>query len=136
MKSETEINSSQSWEHAKAYADMLGDVPSSFSSIIRSLLAGQLKNQGEIGASVRYQAGRLMSGPSVKAMLYFACRTFKDEELQGRDYVTVSDMTRLYSPMDLAAIIGTIFLFRKCKKMSEAASSDKIVHRFRQLVST
>src|SRR5690606_3282047 len=105
-----EINTAKSWENALSYSALIGAIPSSFTSTIRSLIVDHLRNNGSLSASSLYQVSRLLRGPSTSAMLYYAAKTFREEELQRLDKIHTKALIKLFGPFDLAAIIAVIYL--------------------------
>lgn len=116
-KEDINYNTPESWMVARKYASLFGDVPSSFSSTIRTLLIDQVKHEKKLTPASRFQVVRLLSGPSAKAMFYYACKTFKEDLIPDADYLTVKDLVTLFEPEDLAAIVAMIFLYRRCRKL-------------------
>ncbi|MDC0358171.1 hypothetical protein OAO01_05085 [Oligoflexia bacterium] len=116
---EFEFDSPESWASAKAYAALFGDVPSSFSSTVRTLLKDHEKNDKKLAASSRFQVVRILNGPSTKAMFYFACQTFRKEQIPDKSYLAVKDLVNLFEPIDLAAIVGLIYLYKRCTMLCE-----------------
>lgn len=106
------------WENARGYANLLGQLPSSFSSTMRTL-KGDADKGLPAGKSALFLANRLASSPSMKVSLYFALKTYQPELLEGKSVITSKDLVKLFKPEDLLAFMGVSYLYRKAKKLAQ-----------------
>lgn len=111
-----EINTPKSWEIAQAYAQKIGAMPPSFTSIIRMLLVDQEKNNGEISNANITQAALLLNSERLRAMFYFAVKTFHAEELEKESFLNKRKLAKFFSPSELSGIIAISLLYRRCRK--------------------
>lgn len=105
------------WEHARAYANLLGTVPSSFSTAIRGLKADADKEQA-LSRGTAFQAGRLANSPSLAVGFLYAAKTFCNDEVQKRGTLTGKDYLEIFNPETLAALIGISYFYRKAKSLA------------------
>ena len=108
----------EEWEISRRYTNLYGEVPSSFSSLIRGLVADQQKN-GELSFSTKWQMNRLLRSLSMKAAYYFALRTYRKELFAGGAPVTAEDMITAFRPVDLAALLGVLYLYRRARGVAD-----------------
>jgi hypothetical protein len=111
--SNSENDSSQSWEHARAYSNLLGAAPSSFTTAIRQLKADCDKG-GALSRGTAFQAGRLCNSPSLGASLISAAKSIFPE-------CGVSNSSELVTKLPaeaLAGLIGVAYYYRKAKKLA------------------
>jgi hypothetical protein len=132
LSADAGILPSESWEVALNYSGLLGIVPSSFSSVIRSLLLDQQKNNGKLSPSTRFMIERLVKSRSLKAALYFGALTFLNDEIKDKPYLNERDLVNLYSPAELAAIVGLSYLFKRARKLCDPAQFTMITNRFQE----
>ena len=114
-----EMYSSESWEYSRNYSSLLGEIPSSFGSTIRSLISDHEKNAGVLGPGTKFLSLRLARSKSLKASFYYALQTYKPEFLQGKDKITVEDLLNAFKADEIAALLGTIYLYKKAKKICD-----------------
>ncbi len=102
------------WDHARAYANLLGTVPSSFATAIRGLKSDSDKKQPLTRGTV-FQAGRLANSPSLGVGFQYAAKTFRGEEVQKRGMLTGKDYFEIFDPETLGALIGMSYFYKKAK---------------------
>lgn len=119
------------WDNARAYANLLGQVPSSFSTGIRALKVDGDKNQ-PISRGSAFQVGRLVQSPSLESALLFATKTYLPEEYDKRPSLTGKDLLSIHSPETLACLISAAYLYRRAKKL---ANEDEWSHYTKTLFS-
>ncbi len=122
----------ESWEVALNYSGLLGIVPSSFSSVIRSLQINQSKSDAELSPSTRFMIERLVRSRSLKACLYFAAQTFVPERIAEEPYVSERCLVNLFSPRELAVYVGLSYLFKRARKLCDPAQFTMITNRFQE----
>jgi len=115
-----EINSPKSWEYARSYAALLGDIPSSFSSALRTLMLDFEKRGGSYSPGSRFLALRLLKGKNLKAPFYFACLTYRPEAVEGKAHLTDGMLLDAFKPDEVAAMFSVIYLYKKAKKFCDA----------------
>ena len=131
-KPDTEVSASESWEVALNYSGLLGVVPSSFSSVIRSLLVDQQKNGGNLSPSTRFMIERLVKSRSLKAAVYFGALTYFGGRIKDQPYLSERALVNLFSPAELAAIVGLSYLFKRARKLCDPAQFTMITNRFQE----
>lgn len=109
------FNSPDSWTRAKRYAGIFGEVPSSFSSVIRTLISDHAKGAG-LSSNASFLASRLLLGPSMKSPFYFASLTFHSEHINATRTLSPKQLALVFPPYDTAVIFGLTFLFRRIKR--------------------
>jgi hypothetical protein len=102
-----------SWEHARAYANLLGTVPSSFTTSIRQLKADSDKC-GALSRPTMFQANRLCHSPSLSASLLSAAKIYFPEKQITEDTQLVTQLP----PESLAGLLGTAFMYCRAKKLA------------------
>lgn len=127
-----ELNSSESWEVALNYSGLLGVVPNSFSSVIRSLLIDQNRKEGVLSPSTRFMIERLAKTRSIKAPLYYGALTFGADRIQDEEYVSERALVDLYTPAELASIVGISYLFKRSRKLCDPGQFAMITNRFQE----
>ena len=101
------------WQTARQYAALLGEIPGSFTSITRSLVADGSKGEGILSSGTQFLLQRLLKGKSILAPFYYMTEAIFPEEFQDRVYMSTNEMVGLYRPFDMAAFITMVFLFKK-----------------------
>lgn len=124
----------ESWEIARNYSGLLGVVPSSFSSVIRSLMNDEVRNKGELQHGTRFLVERLAKSRSIKACLYFGALTFHADKVEGKAKITDRELVDLYRPAELAGIIGIAYLFRRARKLCDPGQFSSITNHFQMTV--
>jgi hypothetical protein len=104
------------WENARAYASLLGVVPSSFSSLVR-LLVRQGSDISSLDFKTIAQTERLLKGPTSRSMFFFCAKTFRELELDNKSDVTLRELVAMFSPFDLASLISLLYLYRRSEKL-------------------
>ncbi len=128
--------SAESWEQAKKYAAVIGNVSSLFSSCIRFLMKDAAAGQTTLSTASKYSLGRLLSSPSFKAPIYFAAKAFKGEELAKRSKLTPEELASLFSPDELAHLVGMLYVYRRLQRLvpeDEWNEVSKLLHIHAQL---
>jgi hypothetical protein len=120
----------ESWEFARAFAGSLGTLPSSFTSVIRLLMADFDKAPKEISHYGRFFAGRLLKSPSLQAPYFYAIRFIKPEVLPdaGTSF-GVSNFLASFSGYEHAALLAIIFVHRHCSPLCQPELFDAVTER-------
>ena len=130
MEEVVEMNSPKSWDYARSYASLFGDIPSSFSSTMRTLMLDNEKLAGSISNGGRFLALRLLKGKNLKAPYYFACLTYKPDLFEGKTTLKDSDLLAGFKPDEVAALFGIIYLFKKAKKFCDPTELEFFLPNF------
>lgn len=117
MTDEVQQGSVESWEIAKNYSSLLGALPSSFTSAVRSLLHDSARTEGQQGNGARFQSQRLFRAPNLGATLFFGCRALRPERFPRGTTPSPLTLTALFTSAELAAFIATVYLFRRARKL-------------------
>jgi hypothetical protein len=128
--------SAESWEQAKKYAAVIGNVSSLFSSCIRFLMKDYASGQKTLSTASKYSLGRLLSSPSFKAPIYFAAKAFKGEELEAKGKITPEELAALFTPDELAHLVGMLYVYRRLQRLApedEWKEISKLTHTHAQL---
>lgn len=128
--------SAESWEQAKKYAAVIGNVSSLFSSCIRFLMKDAAAGQKTLSSASKYSLGRLLSSPSFKAPIYFAAKAFKGEELAKHSKISPEELAALFSPDELAHLVGMLYVYRRLQRLvpdDEWKEISKLLHVHAQL---
>lgn len=128
--------SAQSWDQAKQYSAVIGNVSSLFSSCIRFLMKDAASGQKVLSSASRYSLGRLLSSPSFKAPIYFAAKVFKGEELSKTTKLTPEELAALFAPDELAHLVGLLYVYRRLQRIvpeDEWKEISRLVHVHAQL---
>ena len=122
----------ESWEVALNYSGLLGVVPSSFSSVIRSLLVDQNKNRATLCPSTRFMIERLAKSRSIKAAMYYGALTFQPLRVEDEPYISERALVNLYQPAELAIIVGISYLYKRARKLCDPGQFTMITNRFQE----
>lgn len=114
-----DIYTAESWEYSRNYASLLGEIPNSFGSTVRSLVSDHEKNAGALSAGTRFLAARLIRSQSLKASFYYAAQTFKPDVIAQKDSISDKDLVDIFTPYEIACLLGTIYLYKKAKKLCD-----------------
>lgn len=109
----------EAWTASRKHSELYGNIPSSFSTAIRALMKGQESEDGPARAQARWQLNRLLRTPSLLSPFYFATKTYHGTRMAGLSTVTPSNLIALYQPVDVAAIFGALYLYRRGRKLSD-----------------
>lgn len=116
----TELSAEQeakSWKLAKQVSDTLKPLPIAFTSSVRLLVSDHLQNKAALRPVTKFQVARVFKSDSFKAMLYYSALALCPNEISKKEQVNTGDLMRLYSPMDLAALIGMFVMYRKVRRL-------------------
>jgi len=119
-KSPSEVNSPESLQIAARYVALLGSAPTSFTSVTRALIQAGSKGSAGLASHQRANVNRLIRGPAMQAPLYFAAKLLRQSEFSTLKTFEVSDVLSVYSPSELAALIGLIYFSKKAKAKADA----------------
>ncbi|MBN8550724.1 MAG: hypothetical protein J0M12_15525 [Deltaproteobacteria bacterium] len=109
------------WEVARYFAIAMGEVPNSFSATIRTLMGDHQKDPEQYSRGGGFLATRLLKSPSLAVPLLFASKTFHPDKVRS-ETVTPAELLSMYRPLELAALFGTMYAFRKARRRAPADS--------------
>lgn len=89
----------------------MGEVPNSFVTTIRALVADEAKTPGQYGPASTFSASRLLKSPALSIPIGYASALFHPTRQPQNDRYT-----ELYAPLDLAALLATLYTYRKARK--------------------
>ncbi|MCO6431863.1 MAG: hypothetical protein J5J00_13470 [Deltaproteobacteria bacterium] len=116
--SQFQCDTPESWEIARGYAGLLGAIPASFSSALRGLIADN-EREGKISSVTRYNAMRLIKGRNLKTPYYYALLTYKPSAAEDQEFLSDDYLLKAFRPIDVAAIFGLVYLYKKAKKLCD-----------------
>jgi hypothetical protein len=129
-----ELNTAESLEVARAYAGLIGEIPSSFSSTLRVLITDEEKHGGALSSTGRYLATRLLKSRGVLSAMYYGALTFREEKLNSLGGPSLENLTKSFSPMELAGLIGLLYLYRRVRSFSAPALWSELQPRIRAML--
>ena len=104
---------------ARGYAGQIGEIPSSFTSTIRSLIQDEEKNKGQLGNSSRFMVLRLLKGPSLLAPIYYAAKTFYPQKVSALSARGPAEFIKVFSSLELAGLVSLVYLFKKVRAVAK-----------------
>lgn len=107
------------WEVARYFAIAMGEVPNSFSTTIRTLMGDHQKDPEHYSRGSGFLATRLLKSPALAVPLLYATKTFHPDKVKS-DNLSPGDILSLYRPLELAALFGTMYAFRKARRRAPA----------------
>ena len=108
----------ESWRIAQDYAKLYGDFANIFTALIRQLNNSPIQEAGKFSQSVTWQLRRILKSEACQAPIFFAGKQFRADLLEQDEIDDVLDVARVFTPMELAAILGSLYLIRRAKKLS------------------
>jgi len=122
-------DSTDAWQAGRKYAFLYGEVPTSFSTLIRSLLSDQERGT-EFSSGSEWQMLRLLQTESMKAPFYFALKTFFPESVENLRGWTLKEFVQVFEPRDAAAFLGLLYLYRRARRLCNAEEFERITEGF------
>lgn len=120
MTQQQELNgnfSPESWDYSRAFARSIGDLPSSFTSVIRLLVSDFIREPTALSEYGNFFAGRLLKSRSIQVPYYFAIKLVKPGFLSDDERViTNQELLKAFDGLEHAVLLATIYLHRHCKK--------------------
>jgi hypothetical protein len=128
------MDESKEFELAREFAASFGNYSAAFTTTIRTLLNDEQEarpgEQPAMSDASRFLVSRLVKCPSILAPLYFSALTFHENKLKEMQCARAENLITLYTPRQLAAILGVIYIFRriegKCDPDQWQAISDSL----------
>lgn len=106
-----------SWTAAGKYALLYGQLPSTFTTFVRSCVKDSQENNNQYSKSSVFEASRFLKSPSMTAPLYFLSTLLFPEEVESADYISAKDFLNWYRPLDLAVIFSMVYVCRRAERM-------------------
>ena len=123
----TESFSPESWEYARGYAGVFGTVPSSFTSVIRSLIGEHTAGLTQTTGNNKYFVLRLLKSPSLLAPLYFASEIYNPSVLVEGGVTPPDQLIKGFTPFELACMLGLVYIVRKAQGLVDADELKNII---------
>lgn len=116
----------ESWEIAKRFVALFGSVPISFTVAVRTLMKDYQRDKQYSDIS-KFLATRLLRGPTFSSCMARAAAAwqneFDQEELPTERYLEI------FTPYDLAALIGYLYLLKRSRKLCKSDEVGFIVNQ-------
>ncbi len=109
----------ETWQNAQGYCSLYGTVPSTFSTVLRSLRGDYEKGLPELSSGSSYLALRLLRSPSIYAPIFHAANAILGPNASISD-LSSAEVLKLFKPLDLAGIFGLFYFYRKARKLCES----------------
>lgn len=108
--------SPESWEYSRGYAGVFGTIPSSFTTVTRSLMTNHTNRVPNISGNTKYFVLRLLKSNSLFAPLCFA---YRGVALNGdrEQKVSRDDLVAYFDSFELSYMLGLTFLFRRVRSL-------------------
>lgn len=120
MGTETSVDQEKVWEAARFYSIAMGEVPNSFCTTIRTLVQDHAKDPSNYTAGSRFSISRLLRSKSLSVPLRHATALWYPGAAAASPTSTSEDFLTLYKPLDLAAVLGVLYTYRKAKRRCPA----------------
>lgn len=115
-----------SWTRARELGSAtFGSIPSSFTTTVRTLMYDYRTNGRAYSDASRFLATRLLRGPTINACVSRAYTMWKNEfDEKERSPETYLEE---FSPYDLAALIGFLYLFKRARRSCKDRQIEEMV---------
>lgn len=103
----------EAWQNAQGYAGLFGEIPATFSSVVRALKVDI--ESGKLSDGSIYLVQRLLRSKAVLSPFYFGI-----EEFAKYSNIEVSPLSTLISkikPGDLAGLLAVIYLYKRAARL-------------------
>jgi hypothetical protein len=107
--------SEESWSFARSYATVFGDLPSSFSVVVRSLMNDFASTPTQMSSVTRYGVMRLLKSPTLYAPLFFVRSMLQDDQSSSTALIPEDQLAKEFSLIELAYLIGFLYLYRRAQ---------------------
>lgn len=107
--------SPESWEYARGYANLMGQVPSSFSSVIRGLVQAHNNGEREISGNTKYFLLRLLRSKSLLSPLYFARKAWEPDLEERAPGNMAEEVLSTFPPLTVAYMLALVYLTKRCR---------------------
>jgi hypothetical protein len=119
MSTQPNAFSPESWEYARRHAGMFGNVPSSFTSVIRGLMNEHSAGLASTTGQSKYFLVRLLKSPSLSAPFYFLCATHNPDVLLQNTHTPPDALAKAFTPFELAYLLGLVYLVRRAQTLCD-----------------
>lgn len=110
----------ESWARAEKYAKLIGAMPASFSTTIRTLRTNCIAGQGApYDKMSKFMAIRLLKSKTLLAPVYFAACALHPDKLKSGQVIRESAILDILSPHELASILGVIYIYRRINRVAK-----------------
>lgn len=131
QNSNSDRSSPESWKIADNYARLIGDIPSSFSTTVRTLRQNHqdniAKNTKGLSSSGRFMISRLVKSWGMKIPLYYMGMTLHSEALDAKPVLTDKDLLSVFSCDELSSVIGVVYLYKRAQKVLDGVEDWKFL---------
>ena len=118
-RSESRANiSTEPKSPAEELATKLQSGTTVFSVAIRSLKSDYDRGGITYSPASRFLTERLLNIPSVHAPVHYATLTFYSANYAGKQFISTTEFTQVYKPIDVAAIFAMLYVYRRLKKLA------------------
>jgi len=119
--------SEESWSRADKYSKLLGAIPSSFSTAIRTLRTNNPDGAGNgFDKNSRFMADRLIKSPTLKAPVHFAACMLAPDKVTPDAPVSDAVLLNSLTPHEVASVLGMIYTYRRVKRLCEGQLWDNL----------
>ena len=102
------------WERAKKFVKNLGDLSTSFTGCVRSLIGGgKAMPSSKFSFMSQQHLERLLKSPTVVTHLQYAALTYHKEEVEALKNYSPKQMVEVFTGPELASIITIMYLHRR-----------------------
>lgn len=112
-KGSSEADDLEAWQNAQGYAGLFGDIPATFSSVVRSLKVDS--DSGKLSDGSLYLTQRLLRSKAVLSPFYYGVLEFA--KYSKIEVGPVPSLISKIKPIDLSALLATIYLYRRALKV-------------------
>lgn len=116
MTTQDNASGTDSWDIAKKMVATVGTIPRAFTQVIRALTDDYFKYGGKLRPVNKYQIARLLKTPSFKSIIYYTTDATVRHKLPKTGW-TMGILMNSFGPLDIAAMITSFILYRRCKKL-------------------
>ncbi len=128
LSDEQERDSVEAWQTSRKYATLYGEIPTSFTTLVRSLLADQ-ETGGQFSSGSEWQMLRLLRTASMKGPFYFALKTFLPEAID-EPAKSLKELLHRFQARDVAGFLGLLYLYRRAKRLCNADEFERLTEQF------
>ncbi len=123
------FNASEAINAARGYVGLIGPIPSSITSTVRTLVSEGERLSGSISQPTKSMLRRLLKSPSMVAPFYFGLKYLKSDIPETDQKISDHVLCRVYSPMDFAALLTLIYFSRRMRSLVSEDIWEKVPSR-------
>ncbi len=94
---------------------MFGDMPSTFSVVIRGLVNDFTSSPDQMSAATRYGLMRLLKSPTLYAPLFFVRKMLVNDQYSASALIPEDQLAKEFTLLELAYLFGFLYLFRRAQ---------------------